>query len=506
MICLRRVTLSLQRHTARFYATSVKLPLNFLDGKRVQPETLEEFDVFNPATGEQLCRIPTSAAKDVNQAVESGARAFQVWSQLSGSERGKFLTDAARLVRERRDVISATETMDVGKTITEARWDIDGMADVLDFYASMARTISGEHITMPNGSFAYTRREPLGVCGGIGAWNYPFQMAVLKSAPALACGNTMVFKPAPLTPMTAVMLAEVYQDVGIPEGCFNVIQGAAETGQLLSSHPKIAKMSFTGSVQTGRKVMEACAKDIKYVTLELGGKSPLIVFADADLDNAVKGAIMANFLNQGQVCSNGTRVFVERSIRDQFLEKLGRRMKAMKVGDPMEEDTFVGAMISKEQMEKTSSYIAGAKEEGAKVYCGGEILQPSPSLKGNFITPAVLVDCYDTMSAVQEEIFGSVMAVLEFDAEEEVIERANATEYGLAGGVFTKDLSRAHRVAAKIQCGSFYINTFNVTPTEVPFGGVKKSGIGREFGKVAIEFYSQLKSVYVETGDVECPV
>ncbi|KAM6922091.1 4-trimethylaminobutyraldehyde dehydrogenase [Xenentodon cancila] len=369
----------------------------------------------------------------------------------------------------------------------------------------MAGTLAGQHIQLPGGAFAYTRREPLGVCVGIGAWNYPFQIASWKSAPALACGNAMVFKPSPMTPVTAVILAEIYKEAGAPDGLFCVVQGGAETGSLLCYHPKVAKVSFTGSVPTGKKVMEMSAKGVKPVTLELGGKSPLIIFNDCDLENAVKGALMANFLSQGEVCCNGTRVFVQRSIMPQFLEKVVKRTKAILVGDPLLESTRMGALISKPHLEKVLGFVSQAKKEGARVLCGGEPFIPSNSQlkEGYFMSPCVLDNCRDDMTCVKEEIFGPVMCVLPFDTEEEVIGRANNTSFGLASGVFTRDISRAHRVAENLEAGTCFINNYNTSPVEVPFGGYKMSGFGRENGQVTVEYYSQLKTVVVEMGDVD---
>lgn len=488
-----------------------RLPLLYLDGRRIRAtnaNSSEDIDVKQPSTGVTLTTLRSASGEDVDRAVESAKAAFSKWSQLSGLERGKVLHRASRLLRKYREDIAKVEVHDNGKPIWEARVDVEGCADTLEYYAGLAATVVGEHLPLSNGSFAYTRREPLGVVGAIGAWNYPSQMVVWKSAPALACGNAMVFKPSPLTPLSAVMLAEIYSEAGVPDGIFNIVQGGAEVGRMLSAHSNIRKISFTGSVPSGAKVMGACAQGIKHITLELGGKSPLIIFPDADIENAINGTMLANFLSQGQVCSNGTRVYVHRSIWDSFVAKLVTRTKRMKIGDPLNDDTTVGATISPEQFDIVQAYIEGAKAEGAKVLCGGERVIPSdPCLAdGRFLSPCVIVDVTDDMTIAKEEVFGSVACLFPFDDEDEVVRRANNSEFGLAAGIFTKDLARAHRVAAALECGSIYINNYNITPPGVPFGGYKKSGIGRENAADAIQYYTQVKSVYVESQDISCPL
>jgi betaine-aldehyde dehydrogenase len=378
-------------------------------------------------------------------------------------------------------------------------------ADCLEYFGGLAASIAGEHLDLGAAAFGYTRREPLGVVAGIGAWNYPLQIACWKSAPALACGNAMIFKPAELTPLTAIELAKVFDAAGLPPGVFQVVQGQADTGRLLTRHPHIRKVSLTGEVGTGRAVMTDAASTLKYVTLELGGKSPLIVFDDARIDNAVSAALLANFYSAGEVCSNGTRVFVHRRIRETFLERLKARVAAMKVGDPLDPATQVGALISMEHMEKVLGYIARGRSEGARLLIGGQRVTSGDLANGFFVAPAVFDGCHDDMTIVREEIFGPVMAVLEFDDEDEVVARANATDFGLAAGVFTSDLTRGHRVIAALEAGTCWINHYNVTPVELPFGGVKRSGLGRENGRAAIEHYTALKSVYVALRDVEAP-
>jgi len=378
-------------------------------------------------------------------------------------------------------------------------------AECLEYFASRAASLSGEHIDLGPQAFGYTRREPLGVVAGIGAWNYPLQIACWKSAPALACGNAMIFKPAELTPLSAVKLGEVFTAAGLPAGVFQIVQGGADTGRLLSRHPGIKKISLTGEVGTGKAVMADAAGSLKHVTLELGGKSPLIVFDDAKLENAVSGALIGNFYSAGEVCSNGTRVFVQRRIKGAFMERLRARTAALVIGDPADPRTQVGALISEAHMRRVLAYIARGRAEGAQLLIGGERVTTGDLANGYFVAPAVFDACHDDMTIVREEIFGPVMSVLEFDDEEEVIGRANDTEFGLAGAVFTNDLTRAHRVIARLQAGTCWINHYNITPIELPFGGVKLSGLGRENGSAAIEHYTQLKSVYVAMGDVDSP-
>ncbi len=471
---------------------------------RSSPAAGERFASINPATGEVLGYVTAAGAAQVNAAVRAAQKAQAGWGGMTGTERARVLRRAADLLRSRNQELAELETRDTGKPIQETRVvDVASGADCFEYFAGLAQSLSGEHIDLGTQAFGYTRREPLGVVAGIGAWNYPLQIACWKAAPALACGNAMIFKPAELTPFTAVKLQEILLEAGVPPGVFQVVQGFADTGRLLTRHPDIRKVSLTGEVGTGKAVMSDAAQTLKNVTLELGGKSPLIVFEDAKLDNAVAGALLANFYSSGQVCSNGTRVFVHRSIRAAFLERLVKRVGAMRIGDPMNPETQVGALVSEQHMHKVLYYIDRGRAEGARVLTGGMRVTTGELGKGYFVAPTVFDNCRDDMTIVREEIFGPVMSVLEFEDEQEVIERANATEFGLAAGVFTNDLTRAHRVIARLQAGTCWINQYNVTPIELPFGGVKLSGLGRENGRAAIEHYTQLKSVYVAMGDVD---
>jgi len=473
---------------------------------RSSPATGERFASINPATGEVLGYVTAAGAAQVNAAVRAAQKAQAGWGGMTGTERARVLRRAADLLRSRNQELAELETRDTGKPIQETRVvDVASGADCFEYFAGLAQSLSGEHIDLGTQAFGYTRREPLGVVAGIGAWNYPLQIACWKAAPALACGNAMIFKPAELTPFTAVKLQEILLEAGVPPGVFQVVQGFADTGRLLTRHPDIRKVSLTGEVGTGKAVMSDAAQTLKNVTLELGGKSPLIVFEDAKLDNAVAGALLANFYSSGQVCSNGTRVFVHRSVRAAFLERLVKRVGAMRIGDPMNPETQVGALVSEQHMHKVLYYIDRGRAEGARVLTGGMRVTTGELGKGYFVAPTVFDNCRDDMTIVREEIFGPVMSVLEFEDEQEVIERANATEFGLAAGVFTNDLTRAHRVIARLQAGTCWINQYNVTPIELPFGGVKLSGLGRENGRAAIEHYTQLKSVYVAMGNIDAP-
>jgi betaine-aldehyde dehydrogenase len=464
------------------------------------------FQTINPATGEVLAQIAIDGPAEVAAAVARASAAQKEWANLPGVARGRILRRAADILRARNVELAVLETRDTGKPIQEtSAVDVLSGADCLEYYAGLAATLAGEHLDLGPQAFGYTRREPLGVVAGIGAWNYPLQIACWKAAPALACGNAMIFKPAELTPLTAMRLRDVFAEAGLPKGVFQVVQGMADTGRLLTAHPDIRKVSLTGEVGTGKAVMADSAASLKQVTLELGGKSPLIVFDDAVLENAVGGALLGNFYSAGEVCSNGTRVFVHRALKGVFLERLAARVSAMRIGDPLDPATQVGALISEDHMGKVLSYIARGKAEGARLVAGGHRVTGGDLANGFFVAPTVFDECHDDMAIVREEIFGPVMSVLEFEDEEEVIERANATEFGLAAGVFTNDLTRAHRVIARLQAGTCWINHYNITPIELPFGGVKLSGLGRENGRAAIEHYTQLKSVYVAMGDVEAP-
>ncbi|WP_375262454.1 betaine-aldehyde dehydrogenase [Palleronia sp.] len=474
---------------------------HYVDGKYLEDADGTPFDVIYPATGETLATVHAATKAVTDAALDAATRAQAEWAALSPRSRGRVLTDAARIMRERNRELSIIETHDTGKPLQETLVaDATSGADALEYFGGIANGLTGEHIPLGD-DWAYTIREPLGVCVGIGAWNYPTQIACWKAAPALACGNAMVFKPSETTPLSALKVAEILTEAGAPPGLFNVVQGMGEVGGRLVTDPRVAKVSLTGSVGTGKRVYSAAAAEMKHVTMELGGKSPMLVFDDADIENAVSGAILGNFYSSGQVCSNGTRVFVHRSVKERFLDRLATRLATAKLGDPLDEETNFGPIVSQQQLDIILGYVARGKEDGARLVTGGERLDRP----GFWMAPAIFADVTDDMTIAREEIFGPVMSVLDLDDEDEAIARANNTPYGLSAGVYTQNLARAHRVIRKLHAGSCFINSYNDAPVEVPFGAVKQSGVGRENAKAAIEHYSQLKSVYVRMGDTEAP-
>ena len=474
---------------------------HFIDGRYVEDTSGARFDVIYPASGAVIAQIHAGTDHIIEQALSAAQAAQQDWAARSGTERGRVLRRAADLIRARNRELSVLETHDTGKPLSETLYaDATSGADALEYFGGLAGNVTGEHIQLGE-DWVYTRREALGICLGIGAWNYPTQIACWKAAPALACGNAMIFKPSETTPLCALKIAEILSEAGLPDGVFNVVQGKGDVGAALLQDPRINKVSLTGSVATGRKVYQSAAADLKQVTLELGGKSPLIIFEDADLDNAVGGAILANFYSSGQICSNGTRVFVHKTIKEAFLDRLSARLDQAVIGDPLDETTNFGPLVSNRQMQIVQGFIAQGISEGARLVCGGQRLERP----GYYLAPTVFANVSDEMTIAREEIFGPGLSVLDFDDEGDVVARANNTEYGLSAGVFTRDISRAHRVIGKLQAGSCFINSYNDAPVEAPFGGMKLSGIGRENSKNAIEHYSQLKSVYVRMGDVDAP-
>ncbi|HXZ16645.1 MAG TPA: betaine-aldehyde dehydrogenase [Roseiarcus sp.] len=475
----------------------------FIGGRFAPAAARPAFRSINPANGAVLAEIEHASREDLEAAVESAVRGQVVWGRKPARERGRILQQAVALLRARNDELARLETLDTGKPIAETRAvDIVTGADVLEYYAGLCPALEGRQTPLRETSFVYTRREPLGVVAGIGAWNYPIQIALWKSAPALAAGNAMIFKPSEITSLSAFKLAEIYTEAGLPDGVFNVLSGAgAEVGAWLTEHPRVAKVSFTGGNATGSKVMAGAAgSTLKEVTLELGGKSPLIILDDANVDRAADVAMAANFFSSGQVCTNGTRVFVPAPLKTAFETAIVERVARIRCGDPLDESTNFGPLASFAHMEKVLGYIRSGVEEGARLIAGGARLGGALA-SGAYVAPTVFTDCADNMAIVRDEIFGPVMSILTYASEDEALARANATSYGLAAGVVTGRLDRAHRLAHALEAGICWINTWGESPPEMPVGGIKQSGLGRENGVETLERHTRVKSIQVELAD-----
>jgi len=475
--------------------------LLYIGGRYVPSQGGQTFQVINPANGELLANVHSANSDDLDAAVESAQAGQKAWAALTTVERSRILLRAVALLRERNDALAELESRNTGKALSETlSVDVVTGADVLEYYAGVMHGLEGSQVPLRESSFFYTRQEPLGVVGAIGAWNYPIQIALWKAAPALAAGNAMIFKPSEVTPLTALKLAEIFTEAGLPDGVFNVLPGdGAGVGSALTEHPLIEKISFTGGTATGRKVMaSASSSTLKDVTMELGGKSPLIICADADLDLAADVAMMANFYSSGQVCTNGTRVFVPRSTLAAFEAKLLERVKRIRIGDPLAKDTNFGPLVSAAHMQRVLEHIASGKAEGARLVCGGERLTDGALGKGCYVAPTIFSDCRDDMRIVREEIFGPVMSLLAYDNEDDAVRRANDTDYGLAAGVVTPDLARAHRVIHQLEAGICWVNSWGESPAQMPVGGYKQSGVGRENGLATLRAYTRTKSIQIE--------
>lgn len=479
----------------------------FYAGKPQPSESAGTFETVDPSTGRSLCTIHTSSTASVDRAIESAQAAFPSWSATPPIERARILQRAVALLREKNDELAKVETLDTGKAYSETSTvDIVTGADVLEYFANLVSSggLNGESFRLRPSAWVYTSKEPLGVCAGIGAWNYPIQIALWKSAPCLAAGNCMVYKPSEFTPLHAQYLANVYKEAGLPDGVFNVVYGAGEVGAHLTSHSAIAKVSFTGQVSTGKKVAGSAAGGMKYVTMELGGKSPLIVLPDADVEQAVDGAMLANFFSTGQVCTNGTRVFIPKSMKKDFERIILEKMQYVRAGDLFDLATNFGPLSSKSHAEKVASYITGGIESDKATLLSGGPGQPDglpASLKdGYWVKPTVFTDCTDDMAIVKEEIFGPVMSILPYDSVDEAVKRANTTELGLAAGVFGKDINECHRVISQLEAGITWVNTWGESPAEMAVGGWKQSGVGVENGRRGLEAWVRNKSTLVEMG------
>ncbi|HTF45629.1 MAG TPA: aldehyde dehydrogenase family protein [Terriglobales bacterium] len=460
-----------------------------------------KLDTLNPATGEVLTQIAEASAEDVDRAVAAARKAADdrgaPWRKMSASERGRILWQLADLVESNIDELAEIETLDNGKPVFESRYvDMPMVVDVLRYYAGLATKIHGETLNTVEGAFTYTLREPVGVVGLIIPWNFPLLLASWKLGPALACGNTVVLKPAEQTSLSTLRFGALAAQAGIPAGVLNIVTGGPETGKAIVRHPGVDKIAFTGSTAVGKEIMRGAADSLKRITLELGGKSPNIVFADCDIDSAVKGAITGIFYGKGEVCNAGSRLFVESKVQDEFLEKLVARVKKMRPGDPLDPKTRMGAIVSREQMQTVLGYIEAGKNEGAKLIIGGSQVSVDGG-KGFFIEPTIFGGVSNDMKIAQEEIFGPVLATLSFDDLDQVIALANRNPYGLAAAVWTRDVKKAHTVSRQLKAGTVWINTYGLMDAALPFGGYKSSGFGRELGQHAIEHYTELKSVWL---------
>ena len=464
-------------------------------------ESSKKFDTTNPATGEVLTQIAEAVAADVDAAVSAARRAFEdrngPWRKVSASERGRLLWKLADLIEKNIDELAELETLDNGKPIFESRYvDMPMVVDVFRYYAGLATKIHGETVNTLETAFTYTLREPVGVVGLIVPWNFPLLLASWKVGPALACGNTLVLKPAEQTALTTLKFGELVIEAGFPAGVVNILTGGPETGKAIVAHPGIDKIAFTGSTAVGKEIMRGAADTLKRVTLELGGKSPNIVFSDADVDSAVKGAINGIFYGKGEVCNAGSRLFLESKLKDEFTEKLAGRASKMRPADPLDPKTRMGAIVSQEQMQTVLNFIEAGKKDGAKLVAGGNRVAVNGD-KGFFIEPTIFGEVNNEMTIAREEIFGPVLSILTFDDIDEVIEQANNNPYGLAAAVWTRDVKKAHTVSRRLKAGTVWINTYGLMDASLPFGGYKSSGFGRELGAHAIEHYTELKTVWL---------
>jgi len=483
-------------HESQVAITATKL---LIDNRWIESESGKTFATVNPSTGEEICQVAEADAADVEKAVRAARAAFEKgpWRKMPASERGRLLLRLADLIEQHADELAGLESLDNGKPVSVAKAvDVAATAGCYRYFAGWADKIHGKTIPVDGDFFCYTRLEPVGVVGQIIPWNFPMLMQAWKLAPALATGNTVVMKPAEQTPLSALRIGELIVEAGFPPGVVNILPGFGPTaGAAIARHMDVDKVAFTGSTEVGHLIMEAAAKsNLKRVTLELGGKSPNIIFADTDLDEAVEGAHFGLFFNHGQCCCAGSRVFVEEKIYDQFVEKSGARARKRTVGDPFDPMTEQGPQVDQAQFDKVMGYIDSGRSEGATLVCGGERVGD----RGYFIQPTVFADVEDDMKIAKEEIFGPVMSVIPFKGVDEVVARANRTEYGLAAAVWTRDIKKAHAIADSVRAGTVWVNCYNVLDPRAPFGGFKQSGIGRELGEYGLQQYTEVKTVIVK--------
>jgi aldehyde dehydrogenase (NAD+) len=457
------------------------------------------FPTINPATGEAICQVAEADKADVDRAVKAARKALESgpWSRMDAADRGRLLFKLADLVEKNAEDLATLESLNAGKTINDARGDMQGVVNTLRYYAGWADKIEGRTVPVRGNFLSYTLRQPVGVVGQIIPWNFPLLMLAWKWGPALACGNTVVLKPAEQTPLTALRVGELAAEAGFPPGVVNIVNGFGETtGAALVVHPDVDKIAFTGHVDTAKIIQKAAADTLKRTTFELGGKSPNVIFADADMEEAVAGAFHAIYFHGGQCCTAGSRLFVEDKIHQDFVERLAEKAKQRKVGDPLDPSTEQGPQVSQEQMDKILGYVQLGEKQGARLMTGGQRIGD----KGFFVEPTIFDNVKDDMAIAKDEIFGPVVSVLPFKKVDEVIQRANNTYYGLAAAIWTKDIDKAHRFAREVKAGTVWVNCYHVVDATTPFGGFKMSGQGRENGEAALEHYTELKTVTIKLG------
>ncbi len=474
----------------------------YIDGKWVEGTSGKTIDIINPGTGEVFAKMYESSVEDVRTAIAAAKKSFYVtreWRDMDSQERGDIILKIADKIEEYADELAMLDTLDNGKPLRESEGDIADGVHCFRYYAGLIKTPHGGCYNVNSGfgkMHSYTVHEPVGVCAEITPWNYPFLMSVWKLAPSLAAGNSVIFKPSPKAPLSTIRLFEIFEEVGLPAGCANLVQGDAEVGTEMGENTDVDMVTFTGSTKVGQSLMRLAASNIKKIGLELGGKSPNVIFADADMDGAVEWAMIGIFFNQGEVCSAGSRIIIEKSIKDEFVSRLKKKAEAMTIGLGIN-NPDIGPIITKTDMEKVLNYIQIGIDEGATLVSGGKRYTEGECANGYFVEPTIFDNCTPDMRIVREEIFGPVVAIMTFETEEEAIAMANDTEYGLAGAVFTSDVTRAHRVVSELRAGITWINCYNPTFNEAPWGGYKMSGIGRELGVHGLEEYQEIKQVNI---------
>jgi aldehyde dehydrogenase (NAD+) len=480
-------------------APQVKDQPLFIGGKWLDSDSGKTFPAINPATGGTICQVAEGDKADVDLAVKAARQALEAgpWKKMDAANRGQLMFKLADLIEKEAAELAVLEAHNCGKTITDARGDIQGVLNTLRYYAGWADKIEGRTVPVHGNFLSYTLRQPVGVVGQIIPWNFPLLMLAWKWGPALACGNTVVMKPAEQSPLTALRVAALAQEAGFPDGVINIIPGYGETaGAALVAHPDVDKIAFTGHVDTAKIIQKSAADTLKRVTFELGGKSPNVIFADADMNDAVAGAFHAIYFHGGQCCTAGSRLFVEDKIHKEFVQRLAEKVGKRRIGDPLDPDTEQGPQVSQEQLDKILGYVKIGQDQGAKLIAGGKRV----GAKGYFVEPTIFDNVKDEMTIAKDEIFGPVVSVLPFKTMDEVIQRANTTQYGLAAAIWTKNIDKAHLYAREVKAGTVWVNCYHVVDTTTPFGGFKMSGQGRENGEAALEHYTETKTVTIKLG------